>query len=289
MKATAFAPGHISGFFEPVFNHDFARTGSRGAGINVSLGALSEVIVDTSTKQDIEIFFNTKKANAPVTRLAIKYMIGENPLKIKINTRFDLPISQGFGMSAAGALSATYALARIIKKPLNEGLIASHFAEVTLKTGLGDVMACSFGGVEIRKNPGLPPWGTIEHIPCKKEIILCIIGKKIQTKKVLEDKSKIEKITNYGKFCIKKLTEKPTIENLFLLSQTFTIKTELANENILQAIESVSKYGIASMCMLGNSIFAIGKTEILTNILSTFGKILVCGIDEAGARVIENL
>ena len=41
MKATAFAPGHISGFFEPVFNPDLSRTGSCGAGINISLGAIT--------------------------------------------------------------------------------------------------------------------------------------------------------------------------------------------------------------------------------------------------------
>ena len=43
MKATAFAPGHISGFFEPVYTPDLSRSGSRGAGINISLGAFSEV------------------------------------------------------------------------------------------------------------------------------------------------------------------------------------------------------------------------------------------------------
>jgi len=48
MKAVAFAPGHISGFFAPKFDKDFLKTGSRGAGINISLGAKSEVIVNNS-------------------------------------------------------------------------------------------------------------------------------------------------------------------------------------------------------------------------------------------------
>jgi len=43
MKTIAFAPGHISGFFEPVYNANKAKTGSRGAGINVNLGAKSDV------------------------------------------------------------------------------------------------------------------------------------------------------------------------------------------------------------------------------------------------------
>jgi hypothetical protein len=39
--------------------------------------------------------------------------------------------------------------------------------------------------------------------------------------------------------------------------------------------------------MLGNSIFAMGKTDELCNALSPYGKIFVCSVDEFGARVIE--
>ncbi len=39
MKGIAFAPGHISAFFEPVYSEqDFDRSGSRGAGFSLSLG-----------------------------------------------------------------------------------------------------------------------------------------------------------------------------------------------------------------------------------------------------------
>ena len=149
-------------------------------------------------------------------------MIGEKPFKINVKTKNFLPFGQGFGMSAAGALSATYACAKIIGASKNEAMKASHFAEVTLRTGLGDVMASCFGGIEIRKSAGLPPWGVIEHIPGQFELVLCITGKKLETKKVLQDPEKSTKISDYGKFCIKKMIEKPSVENLFYLSQTFT-------------------------------------------------------------------
>ena len=77
MKSIAFAPGHISGFFEPVYNQDLSRTGSRGAGINITLGAISEVTAESSVTQNIEIIINNKKSNDPVINLAIKYLIGE--------------------------------------------------------------------------------------------------------------------------------------------------------------------------------------------------------------------
>jgi len=287
MKAIAFAPGHISGFFEPVYNKDLARTGSRGAGINISLGAVSEVFAENSKIQNFEFYINNRKTSAPVTKLALKYLLGNSPINIVVKTTISLPIRQGFGMSAACVLSATYAVSEITNITKVDAMRASHFAEVQLKTGLGDVMAICFGGVEIRKSPGLPPWGIIEHIPGNYDIVLCVIGKKIETKKVLNDPVKSKEIVSYGKLCTKKLLEKPSLENLFKLSQNFAIKTGLAKNNVLSAINEANKYGMASMCMLGNSIFAIGKTNELKRVLSNFGKVFVCSVDEAGVRLID--
>jgi len=288
MKAKAFAPGHISGFFEPIYNQDINRTGSRGAGINVTFGSVSEVIAENSSTQDLEIFVNNRKSNSPVIRLALRYLLGQSPVKVVVKTKYELPIGQGFGMSAAGALSATYAFAKISGISSNDALRASHFAEVQLKTGLGDAIASSFGGIEIRKSAGLPPWGIIEHIPGNMDLVLCIIGKKLETKRILEDTNKITKIIDYGKYCTKKLLQKPSVENLFVLSKTFTEKTNLADEKVHSAIKAASKFGYASMCMLGNSIFAMGKTDELCNVLSSFGKIFICNVDEFGARVLED-
>lgn len=288
MKATAFAPGHVSGFFEPIYqNQNADRSGSRGAGINISLGATSQVTVKSSVDQTIDISLNNKKADTSVTKLAIKHLIGDTPLHITVNTELDLPTGQGFGMSGAGALGSTIALAKLLHIPKEEALKSSHYAEVALHTGLGDVLASSFGGVEIRKEAGLPPWGIIEHIPGKYDVVVCIIGKEIDTKKILSDPAKINEIASYGRYCTKKILEKPSIENLFSLSQTFTKKIELADEKVLEAIDAANHHGMASMCMLGNSVFAIGDTEALCKTLTAFGKVYVCSVDQCGARVLE--
>ena len=287
MKATAFAPGHISGFFEPIYNQDISRTGSRGAGINTTLGAISDVTVEPSTKQLFEIFVNDKKTEDAVTKLTLKYLLGENAVHVIVNTKLDLPIGQGFGMSAAGALSTALAVAKTTNLSNSDALKAAHVAEVQLKTGLGDVIASSFGGIEVRKSAGLPPWGLIEHIPGKYEIVLCVIGKKLDTKKILTDSAKASKIAEYGKLCTKKILENPSIENLFSLSQSFTKKTGLADPKVSKAIDAANQFGNASMCMLGNSIFAIGKTDELCKTLSYYGVVYLCSVDEIGARVIK--
>jgi len=288
MKAIAFAPGHISAFFEPVYiGQNYDRIGSRGAGINISLGAVSQAKLAYKSPQAISVSLNGKPYNAPVTKLAVTYLLGSMPIGISIDTQLDLPISQGFGMSACGALSATLATAHLLHLSRDTAVKAAHYAEIQLRTGLGDVVASSFGGIEIRREPGLPPWGVLQHIPGSYNIVVCVIGKRIETKEVLSDVRKIRKIESAGRMCMKKLLEKPSIESLFSLGMEFSKKTGLASDRILEAIEAVNLYGMGSMCMLGNSVFAYGNTEMIQKILATYGKVWVCQVHECGADIIE--
>jgi pantoate kinase len=287
MNAIAFAPGHISAFFEPVYtSQNLDRTGSRGAGINITSGVFSQVQIQQASHQTITICINGKPSTAPVTRLALNYLVGETPINIDVDTRFDLPVSQGFGMSAGGALSATLAAADLLHLSRDSALKAAHYAEVQLRTGLGDVVASSFGGIEIRREPGLPPWGMLEHIPGSYDIVVCVIGKKIETKKVLSNAMKLEEIAVLGRYCTKKLLEKPSVEHLFSLAWEFTKKSGLADGYVLEAVEAANRCGMASMCMLGNSVFACGNTPMLQKILTPYGKVWTCGIDVSGARLI---
>ncbi len=288
MEAAAFVPGHISAFFEPVFSaQHLDRTGSRGAGLSLTLGARSTVTCKPSSVQYLDVILNGKISAAPVTKLACKYLIGDSLYTVSIKTDYALPVSQGFGMSAAGSFSAALALARLLAQPQHEALRAAHYAEVQLRTGLGDVVASYIGGIEIRREPGLPPWGMLEHIPGNYKVVLCVVGEKIKTKDVLSDPVKLKKIASVGKRCTQQLLEHPSVENLVRLGQRFTKDTGLASEQVQEAIDAASPFGLASMCMLGNAVFAIGNTPMLKKTLEVFGNVWVCEIDSAGARLIE--
>jgi len=287
MKRIAFAPGHISAFFEPFYFHqNLDRSGSRGAGISVSLGATSQVAIQPALQQTIAVQINGKPSHAPVTKKALQYLVGNTSLKINVHTVLDLPVSQGLGMSAAGALSSTIAAADILNLPRENAIKAAHYAEVQLHTGLGDVVASSFGGIEIRRKAGLPPWGMLVHIPGNFDIVICVIGKKIETKKILSDTKKLHEITSYGRYCTKKLLEKPSVEHLFSLAWEFTKEIDLADVKVVEAIKIAQTHGMASMCMLGNSVFAVGDTHQLCTDLSSFGKVFCCTIDYQGARLL---
>ena len=288
MIARAFAPGHVTGFFVIKDRHrDIRKKGSLGAGFCLSKGAITIVNLRKSTQQKIEILINGKKSGAEVSRYVAKKILGEKKYHAIIKSTLQLPVSQGFGMSGAGALSTGIAVNRALKSnlPFNKIVEIAHESEIKNKTGLGDVVAESAGGVEMRIKEGLPPFGEIKRIKWNHDIVLCVLGRGIKTRAVLNNQGYRKKINRYGVMCMKEMINKPTIENFFNLSYDFASKTGLANKKIIKAIEEANKYGTSSQAMLGNSVFAVGNTKKLVKTLKNFGKVYVCRIG-GKARVL---
>ena len=289
-SAVAFAPGHISGFFQPVYDKkDIYKTGSRGAGFSVALGATSHISIEHADYQKIVTYLNGKPIDSTLTKYCLHHLVGDTKLNITVKTRLELPLSQGFGMSAASALSVAYAVATCLHLPLDDAVKAAHTAELTLKTGLGDVIGSLRGGFEIRSIPGLPPYGVIKNMYYNLDMVLCVVGKGLSTKDILLDRKKQKTIDIIGGFCTDELLKNPSVENFFTLSELFTRKTGLANKCVIQAIDAAKNYGMASMCMLGTAVFATGNTKKLVETLKEFGEVIVTTIDLKGVRVLSAL
>jgi len=286
MKTTAFAPCHISGFFQPVYHKNIYQTGSRGAGINLQKGVHATVELSASKISEITISSENKPIESPVIFKTIHHLITSGCYQVDISLTSELPSSQGFGISGASALSTAIALCHLLKKPQNDAWKAAHRAEIEMKTGLGDVAAQIHGGIEIRKKPGIPPWGEIVSIHGSYEIVICILDSKMSTSDVLQDSSKKDRISNLGEACTSTLLTNPSVQHFMQLSQKFTRKSGLASSRLLDAMDSTKKCGEASMSMLGNSVFAIGDSNKLLSTLSDYGDVYQSGIDLLGARII---
>jgi len=116
--------------------------------------------------------------------------------------------------------------------------------------------------------------------------VIAVIGDAIETKEILKDEGMTDKISEVGKKCMHEILARPTLENFFLLSRVFAEETGLMNEKVEKAVKEACRYGMASMCMLGNSIFAMGDTKKIAKVLSKYGKVYTCRVDEKGARIL---
>jgi len=315
-EGRAYSPGHITGLFQICdSSNNFLEKGSRGAGICISMGTTSYVCINKMKLCNTDDFnhqiqitidrvlTSTAKTTLRTVELILekckKMGIIEHNLEITIEIENELPLGQGFGLSGAGALSTALALNDALDTPLSRQdlLEASHIAEVEQGTGLGDVGAQGVGGVSVRTKPGIPPYGEISILEGDfndinigdLEIIICIIGSELFTKEILNDLTKRELIRNYGGIYLDKLLESPNIKNLFLNSYNFARDTKLVSMEVNEVIKLLGKHNcLASMSMLGNSIFALAQNDQqeIKTILEQYGPTHISKIDGMGARVL---
>lgn len=285
-RATAFCPGHITGFFQVVEHDNVFETGSRGAGFCTELGARSDVWM-TDGEGSIEVTINGSPTFAPVTEYALRKLLKTEPYDLNIVTTLGLPESQGFGTSAAGALSASLALSSLLGRPVHEAYEAAHESEIVNHTGMGDVSAIFRAGMTFRRKEGLPPLGKVERFDGEPEVVLCEVGRPIKTSDVLTDERKKATINAIGKKCLEEFELDLSLPAFTRLSKRFAVESGFASPEALKAISAAERFGQASMSMLGNSVFAFGEIDRLEQVLKRFGNTFRTKVDPRSPRLIK--
>jgi pantoate kinase len=199
-----------------------------------------------------------------------------------VEFRTDLPVGTGFGLSGGMALgTALAANERFDLGHTDAELVRiAHVADVEAGTGLGDVVAQARGGLVLRLDPGAPPHGHLDGIPGRERVEIIALGE-LSTPEVLTEHP--EAITEAGTGALETLLADPTPERFTEAAATFSDRIGLETaevESILETVEGAG--GRASMAMLGETVFAFGRS------LSEAGyDPHVSAIDPCGARLLE--
>lgn len=259
---SAFCPGHISCVFQPMTSFDGMCAGSRGIGIRLDKGCRATV-----EKRDdgvVNIYLDGSQSIAHITRMAVETLAPGQGMDIRIEN--DLPISQGFGMSAAGAIAAGLCVADMNGLPRTEAFKAAHCAEVMGGGGLGDVAAIVAGNdIPIRTVPGMPPFGKVSNAGFRMEhLTLGVIGGEMRTDSVLGNPVMLKRIRDAAIESMDLFLDDPTYDNLFAVSNRFSSEAGLESPAIRRAIIGLNDRGYrAGMCMLGNSVFTDAPESVL--------------------------
>ena len=285
-KTKAYSPSHITGFFEIKDDKNPLYKGSVGCGIVLKAGCVTEVSLNNDLSQrEIRIEINGVEEEANTTKYVVESLVEkyEHEVNVIVSTDFEVPIECGFGASGAGALSTALALNELLSldMTLNEVAQIAHLAEVENNTGLGDVIAETYGGVVIRKKPGPPGIGIIDEIAHRREKISYVVFGKRSTKAVLLDDSMKREINEAGRAAMKELIKKPNLDNFMLASRDFSLRSQVISDNCRDAIEAVdAEGGVASVAMIGDTVFVIGNSEALKE----FGEVKESRISDVCAK-----
>lgn len=300
-EAKAFSPGHITGFFQ-IFDQpkDPLERGSRGAGVSMTRGVTTNVVVTKSAETSVKIVINGDVTNsALVSEHVINTFLSIAGRSYEVLAEHDVkvPIGCGFGSSGAGAISLALALNEVFDLNLSrlETAQVAHVAEVECKTGLGTVIAETFGGLEIRVKSGAPGVGQIEFIPLDNGyLVACLNIHSISTREVLTDETFQQRVNKIGGDLVDKLARHPTVRNLMVFSRNFAEYAGLISKRLRAVLEETDSAGFTcSMAMLGETVFSIVRRDQIEEIHKIFNKhaptesnMILADIDFGGARLL---
>lgn len=307
---SVFVPSHITGFFSIFDNENPLLKGSLGAGVLLDKGVITEI--GRNADESFSIMINGKKDeyNEVIILKTIEFMDKElNNDKIQfdldnilINQTIQVPIGCGFGSSAASAIGTAICINEYFELGLSieECGKYAHLAEVSLGTGLGDVIAELSKGIVLRTKVGAPGFGEVKSIvphektgfgvfePLKSDfyVITKTLGE-ISTASIIEDPKHKKLITQVGleigdefnekddgivigskfknRFNVavdNEFNEEETIKKFMKASLSFAKNTHLINDDLLKIVHELHGRVLgSSMAMLGNTVFAIANED----------------------------
>lgn len=250
-EATAFVPGHVTGFFSAHPADEPVKAGSRGAGVTLSHGV--EVTVQQRDDRTAIELDGDAVEMPPVERVLDALGVDAH-----VRAKTPLPLGAGFGVSGAMALGTALAANAAFGcgRSENELTALAHVAEVQSGTGLGDVVAQARGGVPVRLDPGAPGYGRLDGVPSRPNVEYVTFGE-LSTEDVLSGDT--DQLSAAGEDALARLVREPTLSQFMYASRRFAREADLLTDEVTEAIRAVSEAGgEASMAMLGRTVFALG-------------------------------
>ena len=191
--------------------------------------------------------------------------------RIDVNVRLELPISQGFGMSAAGLLATSLCLGEFFDRG-DEGQLArlAHRIERQISGGLGDILGLWAGGCELRTKPGSPPSPGVAQgfsVGCKALLVWDPDGMK-HTSGYIDDPSWKKKITLAGEASVNRLMQNlwdiGVWDILLQEADKFALESGLLEEktraDLLDVVLTNATTNMSChLCMLGTSLIVVPR------------------------------
>jgi len=299
LEASAYAPGHLTGFFQICDEPDDPLLkGSRGSGMSITRGVHTSVRASPADQNSHKIFFNDEHTtDAFVSENVLVKMLGraDQPYAVEVRHIIETPLGAGFGSSGGGAISLALALNEALDLGLTymEAARVAHIAEIECKTGLGTVFAATVGGFGALVKPGGPGVGESIKYPRSSELAVVYLHfGPMATKDALSDPSMRRRINEVGGRFVDQISVDLRPDLFMELSQEFTRYVDISTQRLKAVLESVwEKKAPCAMAMFGEVAFSMVAKEEAEEVAgflreaSPGRRVEIVGIDDGGARL----
>ena len=201
----------------------------------------------------------------------------------------NLPMGCGYGTSGAGALSLSLAFNEAMGSNVSpvEAAQIAHRAEVKCKTGLGTVTSAFYGGLLIRTRPGAPGFAQVKKIilPSSLRVVSGAFGP-MSTAGILSNTGLKKRINLCGRGLVSLQVRGPEANSFLGFSRRFADCVGLFSPRLREAISRMQRRRIiASMMMIGESLFTIVRRELVPEVKST---IRSAGLIPVVSKIVEH-
>ncbi len=293
VRARAFAPAHVTGVFAPaVEGRDPRARGSKGAGIVLELGVLATAEFQPGPQHRIQVTSDLRLP-IPITEDVARRLRPQRAGTLRVHLTHQLPVGQGFGMSAAGATATALAVGALSDRSRSERIEVAHLADLFGRGGLGGVASIEGGGgLEFRTRGGIPPWGRTVHRPLTGTVVVGIVGGTLPSPKLLRSRRFLTRVTTASDG-LDELLRRPGESRFFDLSERFTDRLGLAPPTLNRVLRGLRRRGAwAAQAMFGRSFFArptnaARRREVLDWLETAGIRAVELAPAARGARVLE--
>ena len=255
--------------------------GATGGGFILSRGVHTAATFVKGPSRRVEITVNgDKNYPAATTKRAIELIFKGGRVatgSLLLEQQVEVPIGQGFGASAASALSAVLAAAAAIgiEEPVTHVAYAAHVADIVSQTGLGTVSAIFEGvGAGAITTPGAPGIAEFLRVKIPRGLKLVTASLAPFAKSELLNSAVLRKRANrLGEIALERVKRTPTIDELARSGEWFAGELGLETPDVRALIKIAKNEGAlrASQNMIGYSVHCIveeGRVSEVVNGLS---------------------
>ena len=297
--ASAFAPGHITGFFqicdEP---EDPLLKGSRGSGASITLGVHTRVLAEPADQSSFTVSIDGKVTrDAVVSENMLRKMLQrlEQPHRVVVEHRLENPLGSGFGSSGGGAITLALALNKALGLGMSyiEAARVAHVAEIECRTGLGTVFAATKGGFGVLFKPGAPGIGRALKYEHGEDLsVVYLHFGPISTREALTNPDLRRKINELGGRFVDEISHDLNPRRFMELSRRFTDHVGIATPRLRTVLDKAQASGIpCTMAMFGEVAFSLvygeeaeGIAEFMRGVAPGH-EVRITQIDDRGARL----
>jgi pantoate kinase len=304
----AVCPGAISSFFE-ICNTDAtgqplsdpALIGARGGGFAIKRGVQARVRTRKSSKNRIEVRINSKPApEAHTTQWALAELLKKFGViqEVHADITANVPISAGYGTSAAGTATSCLALAEATQLPVtvNELARITHIAEVVNRTGLGTASAVFVGGFVLVTEPGATGVGSVDRLLFPKgHSIICAYLGPMSTRETLLRADITTRVNPSARRAMRAIRERPELENFLMEANRFSLEAGFQTPEIKRLVDTMISSGAvgAAQNMIGKAVHGVAEDHKAHTVAkavrraSPSATVFITRIDNSGARLQE--